>query len=463
MQKLANTITGEFNVPPDSALRHFATLGASKGGSTTERDLHRWLERAFGVDLKISFVDITVKNLSRPGTTQIKHPVMMPSTVVKEMWRASPKVFGRCMIGNRGSSFIREYWHRQRFQDWVQQHPFLQDRRLWHKTIPVWVHGDIARIFQQQKLLILSWMSGLVSGCSWSSRVLFSVLPSELLHGHVTLQELLARFAEGLNQLQELGDDVIPFLFAYAASKGDLEWHQMCYRLKRYYRCNLLCSKCFGSQTETELLWTNLLDDASWQATTVKTSEFLSNLRTEVPSLCEVKGWSAETLFWDIMHILFGGVGKDACGSSLTLLMEQRFYSRSDIVDDHLKIFQLRSRTWSSRHGLKANLPLLDHLTLNCPRSVDSCRWFAGWPELELKSAHIKFAIMFLASELERAAIMPVPEVKKDALCMYALAMFLWTLSNADFWLSDRESDEAYHHGIDVDDGGGVQDFIHQQ
>ena len=53
-----------------------------------------------------------------------------------------------------------------------------------------------------------------------------------------------------------------------------------------------------------------------------------------------------------------------------------------------------------------------------------------------------------LASGLERAAIMPVPEVEKDALCMYALAMFLWTLSNAYFWLSDRESDEAYHHGV---------------
>ncbi len=71
----------------------------------------------------------------------------------------------------------------------------------WGRTIPLWVHGDEARAFQNQKLLILSYMSGLVSGCSWTSRLMFTVLPVEIFVG-TTLQTILRHLADSLNELQ---------------------------------------------------------------------------------------------------------------------------------------------------------------------------------------------------------------------------------------------------------------------
>ena len=67
---------------------------------------------------------------------------------------------------------------------------------------------------------------------------------------------------------------------------------------------------------------------------------------------------------------------------------------------------------------------ILNYKDVRCPAKVGICRWFPGWPELDVKAAHVKCALMRLASELERAAIMADPEVKKAALCMHALAMF---------------------------------------
>eukprot|EP00969_Alexandrium_andersonii_P213090 9410368-Alexandrium_andersonii.AAC.1 len=85
---------------------------------------------------------------------------------------------------------------------WVAGHPHLRDRSQWGNTIPIWIHGDMARAFVQQKLLILSWMSGIVSGCSWSSRMLFTVIPSDQVEDTRSLQTLLQYFAEGINELQ---------------------------------------------------------------------------------------------------------------------------------------------------------------------------------------------------------------------------------------------------------------------
>eukprot|EP00969_Alexandrium_andersonii_P312886 13824983-Alexandrium_andersonii.AAC.1 len=178
-----------------------ASLGGGDGSSNTERDLHRWLDGAFGMQLQIRTVPIEVD--LDGDTVEIQHPVIEPRDLVAELWNAGPSVFRRSMLGTRDEGSIEQYWANNAHQEWVTNHPHLQNRNTWAKTLPVWIHGDEARAFVQQKLLILSWMSALVTGCSWSSRMLYTVLPHELLSGdQKTLQGLLMHFAKSINALQ---------------------------------------------------------------------------------------------------------------------------------------------------------------------------------------------------------------------------------------------------------------------
>ena len=60
----------------------------------------------------------------------------------------------------------------------------------------------MARAFKCQKLLVISYMSGLVTGCSWSSRYIYTIIPAEMLLKSVTLQHLLNASACEINLLQ---------------------------------------------------------------------------------------------------------------------------------------------------------------------------------------------------------------------------------------------------------------------
>ena len=60
--------------------------------------------------------------------------------------------------------------------------------------------------------------------------------------------------------LQSCAD--LPFSFAFSGSEGDLEWHAVAYKMVQYYRCSLLCPRCYASQTMPELLYTDASDVA---------------------------------------------------------------------------------------------------------------------------------------------------------------------------------------------------------
>jgi len=335
----------EFDVPEDHPIYGFASLGAQgRAASSSERDLHRWLRDAFGLQVRPTIVKLPVANPSGPGTIEIDQPVIMPVDLAGAMWDAGTTLFHKRMVGKLGLAGIAEFWKHAMRMEWAEQHPHTQDPGKLPTAIPIWIHGDVARVYNSQKLLIISWMSALVTGCSWSSRYLFTVLPHDLIQKTITLDSLLRHFADSINGLQSgkrtTGGSICgPFRFIYAGSKGDLEWHWMAYSLKRYYRCNWLCSRCFASKTCSDMLWTNLREDAPWRATTIRTTHFLENAAHlgHTPGLCRIQGWSADTMIWDLMHNLFIGPGRDLCGNVLARLIQQQWYCTSPEVDDHLK------------------------------------------------------------------------------------------------------------------------------
>ena len=154
--------------PPTSPVR-VRLGGGQPHASTVERDLHNWLRNAFDMYLQPTNVKIRIANPDGDGTIEVDHPVLMPVDLVQEIWDTGPALFQRSMVGPRGGQTVKDFWSATRDSDWVKSHPHLKHDDL-STTIPLWIHGDMARVYKVQKLLILSWMSSLVSGCSWNSR-----------------------------------------------------------------------------------------------------------------------------------------------------------------------------------------------------------------------------------------------------------------------------------------------------
>ena len=400
-------VAGELRDAAPGALSDFASLGSQgKHPASIERDLQRWLAGAFGLGLKISYIKLEVSNPDGSGTLTVDHPVLSPRDLVHELWLGGSQLFHASMVGHRGGPAINEFWQKLRHERWVSTHPWLKPPVDRGYCIPLWVHGDGARAFKCQKLLIISYMSALVSGCSWSSRFIYTVIPCDRLHGNTTLQHLLQAFASDLNLLQAGcmadGSPICgPYRCVYAGSKGDLEWHWQAYQLPRYYRCNLLCQRCYASKRHDGLLWTDFRDTAGWRLTTVATHDFLSSLnhRGLQPALCNIDGWAAETMHWDFMHNVFLGIGKDVCGSTIALLVRNRYFAYSNDSDIQLKVCSKACKSWCSKHKLTSAPHKLDHRIVGIPalaRDIENQQSFA---EVDLKAAHIKTLILYLAFE----------------------------------------------------------------
>jgi hypothetical protein len=301
-----------------------------------------------------------------------------------------------------GGQSLSAFWASAYDHGFVQQHPHAS-RQDWGTAVPFCIHGDAARAFKNQKLLIISWSPSLVRGCSWDTRFLYCVLPWEVLIPNVTIRQLLSEFRNDINDLQR-STHCGPWRFAFFGSKGDLEWMQLAYDLRRYYRCNLLCSRCFASQSpkHPELLYTDLSDEAAWRHTFVQTCDFLRNSAQTgpLPPLCQIAGWSAQSLLWDSMHNIYLGVAQDILGSGLQLLCDLKYFEEAP-TERQLKVAHASVRAFCQQRGLQCGIPLLDqHNTSHMTGNV----WY---PTVELsKAAHAKLLLFWLADEFFCASIL---------------------------------------------------------
>ncbi len=207
--------------------------------------------------------------------------------------------------------------------------------------------------------------------------------------------------------------------------------------------------RCFASKTAERFLFTDLRDEAAWQATIVDIQNFIDNARHFgiEPPLCSIEGWTSFALFWDVMHNLYIGIGRDLCGSAIARLIELEFYSKSNDVDVHLAVFSEECRKWSHAHAVGVYPPNLDHLSLGMAETTDKLKG-CTFPELDAKAAHVKLYMMFLASELFIATCaLDDYELRTVSVCMYHGAHMIHTMQSASFVLKPWESDLLYQHG----------------
>ncbi len=131
---------------PISGLASLGSSGAAMGNA--ERDLHRWLDIDTSAQLPTSLVKIRIANPCGEGLVEVDHAVLMPTIVTREAYEHGPSVFGRCIIGPRGDDALHEFWSNSARSEWAKVHPHLRGEQAWRTTVPIWLHGDMARIYK---------------------------------------------------------------------------------------------------------------------------------------------------------------------------------------------------------------------------------------------------------------------------------------------------------------------------
>ena len=106
------------------------------------------------MNLQISYVEIDLRDQKTWQPVATRHPIFWPRDIAHEAWSAGPMVFERSFLGPHFGS-VETFWNHVLGQEWAENHPHV-DRSNLKNSIPIRVHGDAARAFKVQKLLILS-------------------------------------------------------------------------------------------------------------------------------------------------------------------------------------------------------------------------------------------------------------------------------------------------------------------
>ena len=147
----------ECQLPSSHPIAGIASLGAHGNSAThAERDLHKWMDVDSSLCLPTHNIKIRIANPNGEGVVEADHAVLMPVDVVREAHEHGPEVYNRVIVGTQGDTAMYDFWKNSNSkQDWVQRHPHVGDESTWYTTVPVWLHGDMARIYKVMQVRTL--------------------------------------------------------------------------------------------------------------------------------------------------------------------------------------------------------------------------------------------------------------------------------------------------------------------
>ena len=466
VQELAAAAQRDMGAMCPTDVRSFSSLGAAGArASHIERDLHRWLTGTFRVPIELSSVPLTVKDTMTHEERTVDYPVIWPHMWAAACYEIGGGAFQKCVIGAGGRDDLMNFWSRAWRTAWGRAHPVYESGEDLSCVVPVRFHGDAARyqkrLSSPNRVLILSTMSAMVSGCSWDTRWLFTLIDTRIMVKGKTLSQLLEFYRKGLAQLftglwpaMNLADGspwprgglswnrrnqrlAGAFCFAFAGLKGDLEWRRDAMFEHRNYGANRCCPKCLASKNAGETFYGDVRETAGWRSTLIGTASYLDNMRRRSP-IVDLPGWHVDLTLWDLMHNLYIGVGRDAAASAIVLLVELGYWQGG--VDCSLVSASQAFRVWCKANHVKPPGKSFTRNSLSWANNQQQ-------PHLEFKAAHTKLVMRWLADELREASVCGDHEVRVAAICFYELTSFVHVLDQAGLWLQEWEIDKAQRHG----------------
>ena len=145
----------------------------------------------FRVSLEVAFVSTPIKNLKDHGQVMVDHAVLYPHEVFAATWEKGRPIFDYVFLGSDGVAGLKDFWQKQQGEEWVHEHPgFCREGATFDQSIPYGLHADKG----QQKKLCISWGSVLGMAPTIYSKILFSIVPDDILLPGITDERLYAVF-----------------------------------------------------------------------------------------------------------------------------------------------------------------------------------------------------------------------------------------------------------------------------
>lgn len=106
----------------------------------------------------------------------------------------------------------------------------------------------------------------------------------------------------------------------YSGTIGDLKFMKELYNMEKNYSCDAMCWHCQANRANPGLTWTDNSEAAAWRATMTDTATFLAEQQNPC-TLTSLRGWSLDTVYYDCLHVIFTGIGPDAIGTCMIVLV----------------------------------------------------------------------------------------------------------------------------------------------
>jgi len=169
--------------------------------------------------------------------------------------------------------------------------------------------------------------------------------------------------------------------------KADLKARWQCHNFTNYYKCRKLCDRCSAVQPATNtpdaMSYKNTSKTAPYARTCIDHDEYVRTARSVSP-WSVVPGWQFETVSFDLMHIIFLGIGKNHIPSCLKILhMFGYHYEAGESNANFLKMVSLemkqdcREHRFLSPHAYVVTFGFTP-LNLEPPQTHD-CLWDNGF------------------------------------------------------------------------------------
>ncbi|CAE7375107.1 nipblb [Symbiodinium sp. CCMP2592] len=366
------------------------------------------------------------EDAGKPLTATKRIPVLLPHEIFAELHSSSAYQFGTSMLGHQTPNAIKEFWeHLQRFAPMdIKGHPALESCDL-SELVPLLVHFDGAEMYRNAEYNIWSFSSVFSSMLdvkdhvhteiaklmSWSFKILQEGrFPDRGYYG----EELLEKSSRGKSRGLPLAGGWKACFYGF---RGDQKARRECHFFTRHYNCNLLCDQCVAIKPSKNMVrgmnYKNFSANAPFLLTTISHETYLNTTSaSDLSPWTAMPGWRLENTFFDWMHVVLLGVGRDAVAAAIKLMV-MRGLIGWDTKRADLKMLTL----WIKKEYKSRKSFSVISLT---PANAGLDPW-TEYPELGtiFKAAQVKILIWGISRKLQEV----VKRVQDEDLVRMALAM----------------------------------------
>ena len=100
--------------------------------------------------------------------------------------------------------------------------------------------------------------------------------------------------------------------------------------------------------------FTDLSDSAAWRASWLSSYPW-----STVPAYALLMGFSLSMIFPDLLHVFNLGVGRDACGSILKVVLQDQQVFQGGTIEDRFQRATVSLRAYAARHGYSLRMKKL--------------------------------------------------------------------------------------------------------